>query len=175
MSTTFTRNLRHLMGARSWSTAELGRRIADHEELDTSGSIRKARRMAVGLQSPKLPDVETLAAIFQVEPADLAWTDFDELLKDTSPPADLGSSRGCDAPAGRDARGGTPSGGSHDQIPQAADANLIAAAPALLAALEAIVSENHRVHPAERAGAWWFELRAIARAAIAIAKPQGGE
>ena len=107
MSTTFTRNLRHLMDARSWSTAELGRRIADHEQLDTSGSIRKARRMAVGLQSPKLPDVETIATIFGVEPADLAWTDFDEMLKDTSPLADLGSSRGCDAPAGWSVGGGT--------------------------------------------------------------------
>ena len=113
MSTTFTRNLRDLMGARSWSTAELGRRIADHEQLDVNGSIRKTRRMAVGLQSPKLPDVETIATIFGVDAADLAWTDFDEVLKDTSPLADLGGPR-SGAPAGWEAGGCTLPGSSND-------------------------------------------------------------
>lgn len=114
MSTTFTRNLRHLMVARNWSTADLGRQLAGKTGLDDTACIRKTRRLVIGEQSPKLPDVETFADIFSVEAVDLAWTDFDEVLKDTSPLADLGSSRGCDAPAGREARGGTLPGGSGD-------------------------------------------------------------
>jgi len=112
--TTFERNMRHLLRDRDWSTAELGRRLADQTGLPVDGSIRKARRMVLGIQSPKLPDVEDLAAIFDVAPPELAWTDLDAVLSDMSPLADLGVPRGCGSPAGREARGGTPPGGSDD-------------------------------------------------------------
>lgn len=110
----FERNLLHLLAARSWSTAELGRRLAATTSEPEAKSIRKARRMATGQQSPKLPDIENLAAIFQVAPADLVWLDMADALKDMSPLADLGVPRGCGSPAGRDARGGTLPGGSND-------------------------------------------------------------
>ena len=112
--TIFARNLRHLLEARGWNTPDLGKRLAHLDKLDETGATRKVRRLIVDQQSPKWKDLKAIASIFGIDPAILADTDLDEVLKDTSPLADLGTGRGCPAPAGRDASGGTLPGGSGD-------------------------------------------------------------
>ena len=77
--TIFTANLTHLLQREGWTTAHLGRLLGVQEAgLDEDGAIRKARRLVTGRQSPKIADVEALAGIFRVPPAELAWKSLEE-------------------------------------------------------------------------------------------------